>query len=49
MGTRDELERVARLCEDAGIRPEIDALEHARDGFAAMHDGEIFGKIVVRP
>jgi NADPH:quinone reductase-like Zn-dependent oxidoreductase len=52
MGTRDELQRLARLCETSGIRPEIDrvlGLADARDGFAAMAAGDVFGKIVFRP
>ena len=52
MGTRDELQRLARLCETSGIRPEIDrvlGLTDARAGFAAMAAGDIFGKIVFRP
>jgi NADPH:quinone reductase-like Zn-dependent oxidoreductase len=50
MGTRDELERLARLCADAGIRPQIDRvlpLADARGGFDAMARGDIFGKIVI--
>jgi NADPH:quinone reductase-like Zn-dependent oxidoreductase len=52
MGTRDELSQLARLCEASGIRPEIDRvlpLADARDGFAAMAAGDIFGKIVFTP
>jgi NADPH:quinone reductase-like Zn-dependent oxidoreductase len=52
MGTRDELERLARLCATSGLRPEIDRvlpLADARDGFAAMATGDVFGKIVFRP
>jgi NADPH:quinone reductase-like Zn-dependent oxidoreductase len=52
MGTRDELERLARLLELTGIRPPIDRvlpLSEARAGFAAMADGDVFGKIVFRP
>jgi NADPH:quinone reductase-like Zn-dependent oxidoreductase len=52
MGTRDELAQLARLLETTGIRPEIDRvlpLAEARDGFAAMASGEIFGKIVFTP
>src|SRR5918994_50553 len=52
MGTRDELSQVARLCEASGIRPEIDRvlpLADAREGFAAMAAGDIFGKIVFAP
>ncbi len=52
MGTRDELERLARLCEGTGLRPQIDRvlpLSEAREGFAAMYAGELFGKIVFQP
>jgi NADPH:quinone reductase-like Zn-dependent oxidoreductase len=52
MGTRTELERLVRLCEDAGIRPQIDRvlpLAEAREGLAAMQAGDVFGKIVCRP
>ncbi len=52
MGTRDELERLARLCAQTGIRPEIDRtipLADAAAGFAALAAGEVFGKIVLRP
>jgi NADPH:quinone reductase-like Zn-dependent oxidoreductase len=52
MGTRDELARLARLLETTGVRPEIDRvlpLSDAREGFAAMESGEMFGKIVFRP
>jgi NADPH:quinone reductase-like Zn-dependent oxidoreductase len=52
MGTRDELERLSRLCVDRGIRPVIDRvmpLAQARDGFAAMLAGDVHGKIVFTP
>jgi NADPH:quinone reductase-like Zn-dependent oxidoreductase len=52
MGTRDELAQLARLCEASGIRPEIDRvlpLSEAREGFAAMASGDVFGKIVFTP
>jgi NADPH:quinone reductase-like Zn-dependent oxidoreductase len=52
MGTRDQLGRLARFCEQAGVRPVIDRvlpLDQARDGFAAMIDGNLFGKIVFVP
>jgi NADPH:quinone reductase-like Zn-dependent oxidoreductase len=52
MGTRDELQQLARLCETTGIRPQIDRvlpLGEARDGFAAMAEGDVFGKIVFTP
>jgi NADPH:quinone reductase-like Zn-dependent oxidoreductase len=49
MGTRDELERLIRLCVDKGVRPAIDRtlpMTDARQGFEAMLTGEIAGKIV---
>ena len=49
MGTRDELERLIRFCLERDIRPAIHAtipLADARDGFQAMLDGDIVGKIV---
>jgi NADPH:quinone reductase-like Zn-dependent oxidoreductase len=49
MGTRDELERLARFCADKGIRPVISStlpLSDARQGLEAMLEGELFGKIV---
>jgi NADPH:quinone reductase-like Zn-dependent oxidoreductase len=52
MGTRSELESLAKLCETSGIRPQIDRelpLSEARDGFAALAEGDVFGKIVFTP
>ena len=49
MGTRDELERLMRLCVDRDVRPVIHstlALADARQGFEAMLAGDIVGKIV---
>jgi NADPH:quinone reductase-like Zn-dependent oxidoreductase len=49
MGTRDELRELVSFMELTGARPLIDttmALSRARDGFAAMADGKVFGKIV---
>ena len=49
MGTRDELARLIRFLVATGVRPVIDRtlpLEQAREGFAAMVDGELFGKVV---
>jgi NADPH:quinone reductase-like Zn-dependent oxidoreductase len=49
MGTREELGQLARLVVQAGIEPAIDSvrpLSEARDGFARMVDGEVFGKVV---
>ena len=49
MGTRDELERLIRFCVENDLHPVIDRtlpLAQAREGFAAMLDGSIVGKIV---
>jgi NADPH:quinone reductase-like Zn-dependent oxidoreductase len=50
MGTRDQLGRLLRFCEQTGLRPLIDRtlpLGQARDGLAAMMAGELFGKVVL--
>jgi NADPH:quinone reductase-like Zn-dependent oxidoreductase len=49
MGTRDELERLLRLCVENDVRPLVDRtlpLDQAREGFEAMLDGSFIGKIV---
>jgi NADPH:quinone reductase-like Zn-dependent oxidoreductase len=49
MGTRDQLGRLLRFCEQTGVRPRIHRtlpLAEAREGFAAMISGDLFGKIV---
>jgi NADPH:quinone reductase-like Zn-dependent oxidoreductase len=49
MGTRDQLGRLLRFCEQTGVSPLIDRtlpLANARDGFAALIAGEVFGKVV---
>ncbi|MFD0884041.1 zinc-binding dehydrogenase [Streptosporangium algeriense] len=49
MGTREQLGRLARFLEQTGTRPLIDRvlpLTEARAGFAAMRDGDVFGKVV---
>src|SRR6201986_4414579 len=49
LGSRDQLGRLARFCEQPGARPVIDRvlpLAQARDGFQAMITGDLFGKIV---
>jgi NADPH:quinone reductase-like Zn-dependent oxidoreductase len=51
MGTRDELERLIRFCLERDIRPAIHAtmpLADARDGFQALLDGDVVGKVVFR-
>ncbi|MBB6351729.1 zinc-binding dehydrogenase [Nonomuraea muscovyensis] len=52
MGSRDQLQRLAVFLEQTGVRPVIDRtmpLALARDGFAAMNQGDVFGKIVFTP
>lgn len=49
MGTRAELDRLVRFLDATGARPLVDRalpMEQARDGFAAMAGGDVFGKIV---
>jgi NADPH:quinone reductase-like Zn-dependent oxidoreductase len=49
MGTREELERLIRFCLEREIRPTIHAsmpLTDAREGFQAMLEGDVVGKIV---
>ncbi len=49
MGTSDELERLTRFCLEREIRPIIDAslpLPEARQGFQALLEGNVLGKIV---
>jgi NADPH:quinone reductase-like Zn-dependent oxidoreductase len=52
MGTRDELQRLVRFCVEKDVRPQIQGtfpLAEARQGFKAMLDGEIVGKLVFTP
>jgi NADPH:quinone reductase-like Zn-dependent oxidoreductase len=49
MGTRGELASLVNLLDSTGVRPVIDRvlpLADARDGFAAMASGDVFGKVV---
>ena len=49
MGSRDQLARLARFCEQTGVRPVIDRvlpLDQARAGFERMITGDLFGKVV---
>ena len=49
MGTRDELKALAQMLDLTGSRPVIDRvlpIGDARDGFQAMVDGDLFGKVV---
>ncbi|KAA1420871.1 zinc-binding dehydrogenase [Nocardioides humilatus] len=50
MGTRDELASLVTMLDATGVRPVLDRvlpMEQARDGFAAMAEGDVFGKIVL--
>ncbi|HEY7147753.1 MAG TPA: zinc-binding dehydrogenase [Streptosporangiaceae bacterium] len=50
MGSRDQLGRLLRFCEQTGVRPVVDRtmpMTGARDGFAALIGGDVFGKIVL--
>ena len=49
MGTRSELEGLVTMLDASGARPLIDRvlpMTEAREGFAAMAKGDVFGKIV---
>jgi D-arabinose 1-dehydrogenase-like Zn-dependent alcohol dehydrogenase len=49
MGTRDELRELVSLLDLTGSRPLVDRvlpLDQARAGFAALADGDVFGKVV---
>ena len=50
MGTRDELDRLVRLCVEGDVRPVVEAelpIAEARDAFAALAGGDVFGKLVL--
>jgi len=52
MGTRHDFEQLVRMIVKHDIRPpvhEVIPLADTRRGFQAMIDGELFGKVVVRP
>jgi NADPH:quinone reductase-like Zn-dependent oxidoreductase len=49
MGSRDELASLARMLDATGTRPLVDRalpMDRAPEGFAAMAEGDVFGKIV---
>jgi NADPH:quinone reductase-like Zn-dependent oxidoreductase len=49
MGTRGELASLVNLLDVSGVRPVIDRvlpMTEAKDGFASMAAGDVFGKIV---
>lgn len=50
MGTRDELQRLLTFCQVRGIRPVVDRvlpMQQAPEGFAALADGDVVGKVVL--
>ena len=50
MGTRAELAALTELLDVSGVRPVIDRvlpMQEAREGFAAMAAGDLFGKVVL--
>lgn len=52
MGDKDELAGLLSFCATTGVRPVIDTvlpLAGARDGFARLAAGDVFGKIVLTP
>jgi NADPH:quinone reductase-like Zn-dependent oxidoreductase len=49
MGTRDELAALVAMLDSTGARPLIDRelpMDRAREGFAVMAEGDVFGKVV---
>jgi NADPH:quinone reductase-like Zn-dependent oxidoreductase len=52
MGTKEELAGLLSFCATTGIRPVIDTvlpLAEAREGFARIAKGDVFGKVVLNP
>ncbi|MCF3962699.1 zinc-binding dehydrogenase [Streptomyces fuscigenes] len=50
MGSRDELEDLLSFCATTGVRPVIDdvlPMDRAREAFARMEGGDLFGKLVL--
>ncbi len=50
MGSKDELASLLNFCAAKGVRPVIDTtlpLDRAREGFAKLAEGEMFGKVVL--
>ena len=50
MGSKEELASLLSFCAAKGIRPVIDStlpLDRAREGFAKMAEGDLFGKVVL--
>ena len=52
MGTREELVRLIRMLRATGVRPPVDdvlPLSESRTALGRLADGEVFGKLVLRP
>ncbi|MFC5380570.1 zinc-binding dehydrogenase [Aquipuribacter nitratireducens] len=52
MGTREELQRLLRMCVTTGVRPLVDSvlpMADARDAVERMVRGEVEGKLVLTP
>ncbi|MFF9481813.1 zinc-binding dehydrogenase [Streptomyces sp. NPDC014733] len=52
LGSRDQLARLSRFCARNRLAPVIDRvlpLSRAREGFRALSDGAVFGKVVLTP
>ncbi|MFF4339810.1 zinc-binding dehydrogenase [Kitasatospora sp. NPDC001540] len=52
MGSKEELAGLLALCANAGVRPVIDSvlpLSDAREAFARLERGDVFGKLVLTP
>ncbi|WP_314172028.1 zinc-binding dehydrogenase [Streptomyces winkii] len=50
MGSKEELASLLEFCAAKGVRPVIDStlpLDRAREGFAKMAEGDLFGKVVL--
>ena len=50
MGTRQELLQLAQMLDVTGVRPLVDRvlpLADAREGFALLASGDVFGKVVL--
>ncbi|SCK12100.1 NADPH:quinone reductase [Streptomyces sp. WMMB 714] len=50
MGSKEELASLLSFCAAKGVRPVIDStlpLDRAREGFAKMAEGDLFGKVVL--
>ncbi|MFB7948391.1 zinc-binding dehydrogenase [Kitasatospora phosalacinea] len=52
MGSKEELAGLLALCANSGVRPVIDSvlpLTDAREAFARLERGDVFGKLVLTP